>query len=131
MIVLDTHAWLWWVQDVAKLSPSQQARMAAEETGGGLGVCAISLWEIAKGVELGKIKLPCPVEEWLALALAYPGVCLLPLTAAIAAESARLPGKFHRDPADQLIVATARILGCPLVTVDGKILSYPHIDHVV
>lgn len=60
-------------------------------------------------------------------ALAYPGIQLVEFTPAIAIESTQLPGEFHRDPADQIIVATARILECPLLTVDDKILKYPHV----
>jgi PIN domain nuclease of toxin-antitoxin system len=49
---------------------------------------------------------------------------------AITAESTQLPGEFHRDPADQIIVATARVYGCPLVTSDDKILNYPHVTTI-
>jgi PIN domain nuclease of toxin-antitoxin system len=74
--------------------------------------------------------LPVPVEDWLALALTYPGVMLLPITPRIAVESANLPGTFHKDPADQLIVATARGHSCELITYDAKISSYPHVKIV-
>jgi len=57
-------------------------------------------------------------------------VHLIELTPRIAVESTQLPAPFHRDPADQIIVATARVYGCPLVTLDGKILSYPHVQHI-
>ena len=76
----------------------------------GLGVSVISCWEVAKLVENGRLKLQCPVEEWIEQALAYPGVQLLQLTPGIAVESTQFPGSFHRDPADQIIVATARKL---------------------
>jgi PIN domain nuclease of toxin-antitoxin system len=72
--------------------------------------------------------LPCPVAEWLDQALAYPGIRLLELTPRIIVESTQLPGTFHRDPADQLIVATAHVYTCPLVTVDKKVLVYPHVQ---
>ena len=78
-------------------------------------------------VQYGRLQLPLPVEGWLNQALAYPGVTLLDLTPRIVVESTMLPGAFHRDPADQLIVATARVHGCALVTLDGKILAYPHV----
>ena len=61
-------------------------------------------------------------------ALIYPGIRLLELTSEITIESTRLPGEFHRDPADQIIVATARIHACSLLTVDDKILNYPHVQ---
>src|SRR5215212_8619453 len=123
MIVLDTHIWVWWVHDDAKLPPAHKAYIQAHETEG-LAISAISCWEVAKLVEYGRLNLPVPVGEWLDQALAYPGMRLLELTPGIAVESTQLPGTFHRDPADQIIVATARVYDCPLVTLDGKILAY-------
>ena len=77
--------------------------------------------------EPGRLTLPCPVAEWLGQALAYPGIRLLELTPRIIVESTQLPGTFMSDPADQLIVATARVYHCPLVTVDTK-MAYPHVQ---
>ncbi len=126
MIVLDTHIWVWWVHgDPALPASTRELLDSAEQTG--IAVSAISCWEIAKLVERGRLTLPCPVLEWLQQALAYPGVRLIELSPRICAESTQLPGVFNRDPADQIIVATARILDAPLVTVDGKILEYPHV----
>ncbi|HJY82735.1 MAG TPA: type II toxin-antitoxin system VapC family toxin [Candidatus Binatia bacterium] len=126
MIVLDTHIWIWWVDGSPQLTAQQQDRIE-EYKSEGLGVSIISCWEVAKLVENGRLKLQCPVEEWIEQALAYPGVQLLQLTPRIAVESTQLPGDFHRDPADQMIVATARVWGCPLLTVDDRILKYPHV----
>jgi PIN domain nuclease of toxin-antitoxin system len=94
----------------------------------GLGVSAISCWEVAKLVERGRLTLPVPVGPWMQQALGYPGVRLIPLSPEVAVESTQLPGAFHRDPADQIIVATARILNCPLVTLDQLIRAYPHVQ---
>lgn len=126
MIVLDTHVWISHVQDSQRLGAEQQ-RIIEQNEDSGIGVCAISLWEISKAVELGRLSFSVPLEDWFAIALSYPGISLLPLTPRIAVESTRLPGSFHRDPADQLIVATARVLDCPVVTRDSKILSYTHV----
>ena len=125
MIVLDTHIWIWWV-DGTQLT-AQQQEWIEEYKPEGLGVSIISCWEVAKLVENGRLKLQCPVEEWIEQALAYPGVQWLQLTPRIVIESTQLPGNFHRDPADQMIVATARVWGCPLLTVDNRILKYPHV----
>lgn len=130
MILLDTHIWVWWVQDPHKLSQPHRSKLQEQEQAGEIGVSAISLWEIAKLVELGRLSLPCSVENWLAQALTYPGITLLPLTVEIAVSSTRLPDGFHRDPADQIIVATARVLDCPLMTVDQRIRAYPHVKHI-
>jgi PIN domain nuclease of toxin-antitoxin system len=82
---------------------------------------------VAKAVEKQKLGLSCEVHEWLNLALAYPGVQLIDLTVPIVVESTKLVG-FHRDPGDQIIVATARVLDCPLLTADQKILVYPDVQ---
>lgn len=126
MILLDTHIWVWWVHDESLLTPAQREAIRANEEDV-IGVSAISCWEVAKLVEYGRLELPCPLEEWFELALSYPGIQILALTPEIAIESTRLPGEFHRDPADQIIVATARVYDCPLVTSDEKILKYPYV----
>ena len=87
----------------------------------------ISVWEVAKLVEVGRLVLLKPLGEWVESALGYPGVILQAITPAIAVGSTRLPAPFHRDPADQLLVATARALDVPIVTADGQILAYPHV----
>jgi PIN domain nuclease of toxin-antitoxin system len=76
------------------------------------------------------LELPLPLDEWFEKALNYPGIQLFNLTPEIAIESTRLPGKFHRDPADQIIVATARLHGCPIITSDRKILDYSYVDTI-
>jgi PIN domain nuclease of toxin-antitoxin system len=127
MIVLDTHIWVWWVHGDAQLPSAHRAYIQTNEPHG-LGVSAISCWEVAKLVELGRLTLPSPIGQWLTQSLVYPGVQLLALSPEIAAESTQLPRSFHRDPADQIIVATARIYGCPLVTLDQRIIAYPHVQ---
>ncbi len=126
MIVLDTHIWVWWVHGDSALSPSMRTLLdSSEQTG--IGVSAISCWEVAKLVERQRLSLPCSVFDWLPQALSYPGVRLLDLSPRVCVESTQLPGTFHRDPADQIIVATARVFDVILVTVDAKILAYPHV----
>ena len=129
MIVLDTHIWIWWVHGSDRLTQTQLDVIEANEDGV-IGVSAISLWEIAKLVENGRLELPVPLEKWFAQALNYPGVQIIELTPEIATESTRLPGEFHRDPADQIIVATARVMKCKLVTSDEKILNYSHVKTI-
>lgn len=129
MIVLDTHVWIWWVLDYDKLTTRQQTAIKENEAGE-IGVSAISIWEVAKLVELGKLELPHSLEEWFDQALNYPGIRVISLTPQIVIESTRLPGEFHRDPADQLIVATARNFDCPLVTLDQRILHYEHVKTI-
>ncbi len=127
MIVLDTHIWIWWVNADTQLTQEYQDYIQSQESQG-LGISIISCWEVAKLVERNRLILSIPVDQWLDQALAYPGMCLLDLTPKICVESTQLPGEFHRDPADQIIVATARVYDCPLVTMDSKILSYTHVQ---
>ena len=126
VIVLDTHIWVWWVHGDERLR-ARHLEILQQNEKTGLGVSVISCWEIAKLVELKRLTLPIPVLDWFEKALSYPGVCLLDLTPEIAAESTALPGEFHRDPADQIIVATARIHDCPVLSIDRKILDYPQV----
>lgn len=127
MIALDMHIWVWWVHGDPNLT-KQQNQWLQQYEAQGLGASAISCWEVAKLVEYGRLTLPLTVGDWMRQALAYPGIRLLPLSPEIAVESTQLPGVFHKDPADQMIVATARIYNCPLLTADGKILAYPHVS---
>ena len=90
----------------------------------------LSCWEIAKLVEYKRLTLTVPILDWITMALSYPGVRLLPLTPEIVVDSTRLPGTFHKDPADQMIVATARVNGLSLMTLDSKILAYSHVSLV-
>jgi PIN domain nuclease of toxin-antitoxin system len=126
MIVVDTHVWIWWILDTERLSDAQR-RVMEDNEGDSIGVSAISCWEIAKLCEYRRLELPVELSEWFAAALSYPGVSLLGITPEVAVESTRLPGGFHRDPADQIIVATARVHRCDLVTSDEKIVKYPHV----
>lgn len=129
MIVLDTHVWVWWVHATNDLTPANLQSLDASAAEG-LGVSIISCWEVAKLVEYGRLQLPCDVEQWLQQALVYPSVRLLDLTPRIVVESTRLPSPFHRDPADQLIVATACVHDVSLATADDKILKYSHVRTV-
>lgn len=126
MIILDTHIWVWNVQGDARLKSDFREIILVNEPSG-IGICSISLWEVAKAVELKRLTLPKPVLAWLNDALGSPGINLLPLTPEIAAESTQLPGSFHKDPFDQIIVATARMYDVPLMTADGDIVNYPHV----
>jgi PIN domain nuclease of toxin-antitoxin system len=127
VIVLDTHIWVWWVHGDEHLN-KQQTDWLQENEAQGLGVSIISCWEVAKLVEYGRLTLPCPVAQWLDQALGYPGISLLELTPRIVVDSTQLPKGLAKDPADQLIVATARILDCPLLTADVRILNYSHVS---
>ena len=125
MIILDTHIWIWWVAQNPHLSLRNQEIIRTHQSQG-LGVSMISCWEVSKLVEKQRIILNIPLEEWLNQALSYPDIRLINLTIPIIVQSAKLVN-FHKDPADQLIVATAKVYNCSLLTVDQKILNYPHV----
>lgn len=122
MIVLDTHIWIWWVHGDPKLSQTAKIAIESQESLA-IGISVMSCWEIAKLVEYNRLTLPCEISEWFEKALSYPAVQLLDLTPQIAITSIQLVN-FHRDPADQIITATAKVYDCPLVTMDTKILGY-------
>jgi PIN domain nuclease of toxin-antitoxin system len=126
MIVLDTHVWIWWVRNDPQLPPAYRQLLYAEENNG-LGVSVFSLWEIAMLHSHERLTFPVSCREWIERALTAQGVQTIPLTPEIAVDSANLPGQFHRDPADQVIVASDRALNCPLVTLDRRIRGYPHV----
>ena len=126
MIVIDTHIWVWWVHGDSNLSSSYR-EVLQRHVEGGIGVCAISCWEVATLESRGRLSLSHPISQWMDVALAIKGVKLLELTPEIAIDSTRLPGEFHRDPADQIIVATARVNSASLLTLDTKIRGYEHV----
>lgn len=126
LILLDTHVWVWWVHGDPRLD-ERASRVVSSHQSSGLGVSVISCWEVAKLVEVGRLELPLTIDEWLDKALAYPGVTLFDLTVPIAVESTRLPS-FHRDPVDQLLAATSRVLGLPLATADRRLVEHHGVE---
>lgn len=131
MIVLDTHALIWWVNDDERLSPPA-AEAIKRELGndGQILVSAITPWEIAMLLEKGRMALAMDLDEWLSAVESIECVSVVPISSRVAVQSVRLPGEFHKDPADRLIVALARELNAPLLTADEKIQGYPHIKWI-
>jgi PIN domain nuclease of toxin-antitoxin system len=121
--LLDTHAWIWWVDQDARLGARAIAALDAMPPGERPYLADISLWEVAMLVERGRLELDLPLRDWLAAAAHPRSVRIVPVDAAIAAEVASLPAAFHRDPADRLIVATSRVLGIPVLTHDKLIAA--------
>ncbi len=120
-LLLDTHILIWWRQDPSRLS-KQQARILLEVNHERrAAISAITLWELAKMVERGRLQIDLPLDIWLEEIESHPQLEVVPITARIALESTRLGEDFHKDPADQIIVATARCLAVPLMTADDRI----------
>jgi len=127
MVILDTQAWLWWVHDPSRISRKARSAIQAAETSDGIRVSVISIWEIAVKVAAGKLELPLEINEWFHRARSYPNLVVEPLSADECIASTRLPGEFHNEPADRMIIALARRHGVPLITSDKLIRAYPHV----
>lgn len=124
MQLLDTHIWVWWLTRAkGKLSPAKLKKLDQLSDQENLAISSISLWEVANLHSLGRLDFSIPLREWLEKASDVRIVRVEPISPAIAAEVATLPDWLHRDPADRLIIATARTLGIPLATLDSKIIE--------
>ena len=131
MIVLDTHALVWWASGSAQQLSSKALRaIEKEQRSGEIIVSSISSWELAMLTEHGRLALAMEISPWLALVEQIERLRFVPVDNAIALASVALPGEFHKDPADRIIVATARALGAPVISADEKIQSYPHVRSV-
>jgi PIN domain nuclease of toxin-antitoxin system len=119
--LLDTHTWIWWVDGNTRLSPRTLKRLDGFPADRRPRLSAISLWEAATLVSLGRLELRASFDAWIGRATASTTVEILPITAEIAVEVARLPEAFRRDPADRVIVATARVHQLAVATADRVI----------
>lgn len=130
MIVLDTHAWVWWVADPKQLSRPARAAINEAAKQRQLYVSSISVWEVAILVASGRLTLTTEVDDWVAASEALSFLTFVPVDNRIALRSVRLPAPFHRDPADRMIVATAQVMGARVVSKDERMHAYPHVDAV-
>jgi PIN domain nuclease of toxin-antitoxin system len=120
---VDTHVLLYWLDGGSRLTEAQRKAVAGASDDEPLLVSDISLWEVATLVNLNRIRLRLLLRDWLESAVAPPLVRRVSISPAVAAEVAALPDSFHRDPADRIIVATARVLGATLLTQDRRIME--------
>jgi len=127
LTLLDTHTWVWWVTEDRRLSATSRRAIDRSRASGSLALSLMSVWEVAKKVEKAQLVLDRPLDAWVDEAVARPGLQLVELTRPVLLESCRLPGPFHGDPADQIIVATARDREAVIVTKDDRIRRYPHV----
>jgi PIN domain nuclease of toxin-antitoxin system len=125
-ILLDTHVWIWLsIGNMHSLSAQAQQALS----GSSRWVSAISCWELAKLVERQRLGFTIPTLTWMRRSLNENDIRIAELTPEIAVESTNLKG-FHRDPADQIIVATSRVLGMPLLTVDQRIIQFGDVETI-
>ena len=128
--LLDTHAWVWWVTEDRRLSRRAKTAIAAAVTDQDLWISLISVWEVAKKVEKRQLVLDRPVDQWLDEAMIVKGLGTLEITRPILVHSCGLPQPFHGDPADQILVASARLHGAALITKDHQLRQYSHVRTV-
>lgn len=128
MILLDTHVIRWLADGDPRLGPHALERLRSD---GGLRASAISYWEFGMLSGKGKLVFSRPVRQWLDTVLANGGIEAVAVTTAVAADAGTLPDLAHGDPADRILIATARGLGCALATADRRILDYGEAGHVL
>jgi len=130
LIVLDTHAWVWWLSDPSKLPGVARRAVAKAAADRAIYISAISTWEIVLLVSKNRLQFTMDAQDWIARSEALPFFHFVPVDNAVAIRSVRLPEPFHRDPADRIIVATAMMMGATVVSSDRKILKYSHVKAI-
>lgn len=130
MIVIDTHALVWAIEADPRLGPGGRRLIEDERAADRVGISAITVWEAAMLIDKQRLVLGKAVNDWFTHVLADPSFELLPLSPAVAIDAGLLPGDIHGDPADRLIIATARAHGCPVLTADRRILAYAAQGHL-
>lgn len=122
-VLLDTHVVVHWIEGAPELTPAHRAAIDAASEVEPVLVSEISLWELACLVRLGRLRPSIPLRDWLDAAVAPPLVRRVPISPAVAAEVAALPATLHRDAADHLLIASARVAGATLLTLDRRIIA--------
>lgn len=130
LILLDTHTWIWWLSEPKKLSKRAAEVIQEAEKESMVGIAAISCWEVAMLVARGRIGFSMDVDIWIEKGLSLPQVKFLDLTPKIAVLSTRLAENPPANPADRILIATAQVHACPLVTKDLEIQHYPHVESI-
>lgn len=125
--MLDTHVWIWWHMRPQNLSERARSLIGDARRYGELLLSAISPWEFCKLLEKGRLGIANDPEEWLRRAMEMPKLRLVPLSPLVAYRSTVLPQPFHGDPADQIIVASAREENATILSKDERILTYKHV----
>ena len=131
LLLLDTHVWVWAQLGLIQLlSRAALQAIRSAESVGNLRISVISIWELAMLEQRGRVALPMNIRTWIDRALSKPGIAVTSLTPDIMIESVHLPGELHGDPADRMLVATARILGATLATKDAQLIRYSKQRHL-
>jgi PIN domain nuclease of toxin-antitoxin system len=123
-VLLDTCACLWLAHGDPMSAGSRDAIRRAQHGSAGVHVSPITAWEVATLVAKGRYRLMATPKVWFARLIALSGVRLLPLTSDILIESVSLPGEPPKDPADRIIIASARHHGHAVITRDSELIPY-------
>lgn len=129
-LLLDTHVLIWLGEDDPTIGAAARRRIAEAADADGILVSPVSVFEVGRLAQTGRIALSLPVNAWLALVCGQGQIEEAPVTMAIAEDAALLPGDAHGDPIDRMLIATARCTGSRLATRDRRILSYADGGHV-
>lgn len=124
--LLDTHVWIWYCEGSQRI-PKKASQILRDISNSPISLAVISPWEAAKKASLGKLTFSIRTQDWIRRGTESLGIEIIPLLPNISYESNYLPQPFHRDPADQIIVATARVCELELITCDQRILDYQHV----
>jgi PIN domain nuclease of toxin-antitoxin system len=130
VIVLDTHALVWWVSDATRLSSRAKRVIHAAIRRGPVAVSAISLFEISTAIRRGRLVLGVAPEQWLGDLHQLPELRFEPVSAEIAQLAGSFADAMPGDPADRIIAATAVTLRSRLVTADARLRRTPHVDAI-
>jgi PIN domain nuclease of toxin-antitoxin system len=127
MIVLDTHAWIWFASNPEILSRKAKKAVDLAVKKKSVLVSSISVWEVALLVKKKRLELSMDVADWIAKSENLPFIQFIPVSNSIAVKSMNLPPPLHPDPADRIIIATALSAGAPIVTKDKNISDYAYV----
>ncbi|MFH2085249.1 MAG: type II toxin-antitoxin system VapC family toxin [bacterium] len=130
MILLDTNAFIWWLSDRDKLSSRALSSINSHAVDNKILISSMSIWEICLLVQKKRIDIHDSLENWVSGLKKLPDLEFIPIDNDIAYQATNLPGIFHKDPADRIIVATARFLGATLITSDKLIFRYKHVKTI-
>ena len=130
MIILDTHAWVWFISEPARLSKRAEVSIERALRKNEILISSISAWEVALLVSQKRLELTMDVSEWISSSEKLPFLRFVPIDNTIAIQAVHLPLPPHSDPADRIIIATSLQFGAPVVTMDKKILDCPHVQGI-
>ncbi len=130
MILLDTHAWVWFISNPEKLSKKAEKSIKKAAKENEILISSISAWEVALLVSKKRLELTMDVSDWISSSEKLSFIRFIPIDNGIAVRSVYLPQPLHNDPADRIIISTSMKYGAPIITMDEKILNFPHVQSI-